>query len=484
MNGVPFTTFVEIGGSTYALSVASDFGTNNGYHGRVMITDVSTPASPVVVKSLVDGSNGYTKLLHPTSIATATIGSSTYAVVTSASSSESARLASQVVGSSSLTHDDGVQIIDITNPRSPSAVSAIADDTDNFMRLDGASSIATITINSSTYALVASVGDAGVQIIDITEPSDPIAVSVAVDGSGFKKLSGARSITTMTIGSSHYALVASGIDRGVEIIDITNPNLPVTASDFSYTSTIDAESVIAITGLSTYALVVSSYNNGVQIVDITDLSSPTRVSNIIDGAGGYAELSGVRSITSTTIDSSTYALVAARTDNGVQIIRLQSPLTLESTNPNYGYATTGDTLTVGFTIDDTIASHSAQFLIPAQTPSSEITHDESYLAMLTVPSTPVEDNATFSITALNSRGVGVIVSDSDYPKNVFIDTIGPRIALVDTANYNVYKDSQNPDIPGATVTDGDGYPGLLHFSKLWFCYHMRYHRLLHLDPCM
>ena len=55
--------------------------------------------------------------------------------------------------------------------------------------------------------------------------------------------------------------------------------------------------------------------------------------------------------------------------------------------------------------------------------------------MLTVPSTPVEDNATFSITALNSRGAGVIVSDSDYPKNVFIDTIGTRIALVDVANY-------------------------------------------------
>ena len=182
MNGVPFTTFVEIGDSTYALSVASDFGTNNGYHGRVMITDVSTPASPVVVKSLVDGSNGYTKLLHPTSIATATIGSSTYAVVTSASSHESARLTSQVVGSSSITHDDGVQIIDITNPRSPSAVSAIADDTNNFTRLNGASSIATITIGSSTYALVASVGDAGVQIIDITEPSDPIAVSAAGDG--------------------------------------------------------------------------------------------------------------------------------------------------------------------------------------------------------------------------------------------------------------------------------------------------------------
>ena len=214
-------------------------------------------------------------------------------------------------------------------------------------------------------------------------------VSNIIDGAGgYAELSGVRSITSTTIDSSTYALVAARTDNGVQIIRLqspltlesTNPNY-----GFSYTSTIDAESVIAITGLSTYALVVSSYNNGVQIVDITDLSSPTRVSNIIDGAGGYAELSGVRSITSTTIDSSTYALVAARTDNGVQIIRLQSPLTLESTNPNYGYATTGDTLTVGFTIDDTIASHSAQFLIPAQTPSSEITHDES----------------TFSITALN-----------------------------------------------------------------------------------
>ena len=72
-----------------------------------------------------------------------------------------------------------------------------------------------------------------VQIIDITEPSDPIAVSVAVDGSGFKELSGARSITTMTIGSSHYALVASGTDRGVEII-ICNINKRYSRSNCIY----------------------------------------------------------------------------------------------------------------------------------------------------------------------------------------------------------------------------------------------------------
>ena len=37
LNNVPFTTFVEIGDSTYALSVASAFGDNNGYHGRVYL---------------------------------------------------------------------------------------------------------------------------------------------------------------------------------------------------------------------------------------------------------------------------------------------------------------------------------------------------------------------------------------------------------------------------------------------------------------
>ena len=163
---------------------------------------------------------------------------------------------------------------------------------------------------------------------------------------------------------------------------------------------------------------IQTVKSGIQVIDITTPYSPTPVSPILDGAGGYTTLKGAVSITTTTIGSSTYALVASQDNNGVQIIRLQTPLTLESTNPNSGYATTGDTLTVGFTIDDTIASHSAQFLIPAQTPSSEITSDESYLAMLTVPSTPVEDNATFSITALNSNEVQayVIVSDSDYLK--------------------------------------------------------------------
>ena len=447
LNSVPFTTFVEIGDSTYALSVVSDFvpGTNREYFGRVLITDVSIPDSPVEIKTISNGTGGYTKMRHPTSIATVTIGSSTYALVTSGSTDSSDKIAFLPSPESDIkTRDDGVQIIDITNPNSPTPVSSITDGVDGYTELRGAFSITTTTIGSSTYALVASEDDSGVQIIDITDPTDPIALSAVTDGQdNFTRLAGAISIATTTIDSSHYAIVvaSSPSDRAVQIINITNPNTLVATSSFSSDNIIDGKSVAVITGLSTYAFVTSTYTDGVQILDITTPGSPTSVSHIRDGAGGYTTLKGATSIATTTIGSSTYALVASQDNNGVQIIRLQTPLTLDSTNPNSGYATTGDTLTVGFTIDDTIASHSAQFLIPAQTPSSEITYDESYLAMLTVPSTPVEDNATFSITALNSRGAGVIVSDSDYPKNVFIDTIGPRIALVDTANYEVYRGS-------------------------------------------
>ena len=427
LNGVPFTTFVEIDDSTYAVSVASDFASSNGkveYHGRVMITDVSTPDSPVEIKTLSNGTN-YPKMRHPTSIATVTVGSSTYALVTSASSIISASISIPTAESAIITRDDSIQIIDITNPRNPTPVSTITDGVDGYTELRGAASITTTTIGSSTYALVASLDDSGIQIIDITDPTDPIAVSAATDNqNGFTRLAGAISIATTTIDSSHYAIVvaSSPSDRAVQIINITNPNTLVATSSFSSDNIIDGKTVAVITGLSSYAFVTSTYTDGVQIIDITTPGSPTSVSHIRDGVGGYTELDGAYTIATTTIGSSTYALVAALNDNGVQIIRLQTPLTLDSTNPNSGYATTGDTLTVGFTIDDTIASHSAQFLIPAQTPSSEITYDESYLAMLTVPSTPVEDNATFSITALNSRGAGVIVSDSDYPKNVFIDS--------------------------------------------------------------
>ena len=128
---VPHTTFVSIDGSTYAISAHSS---------GVLITNVNNPASPSFVAYVTDGQDGFTTLNSVQFIATTTIGSSTYALAAS-------------------YFDHGVQIIDITNPYAPTPVSAVTDGQDNFTTLSFAFSIATTTIGSSTYALVASSGD-------------------------------------------------------------------------------------------------------------------------------------------------------------------------------------------------------------------------------------------------------------------------------------------------------------------------------------
>ena len=130
---------------------------------------------------------------------------------------------------------------------------------------------------------------------------------------------------------------------------------------------------------------------------------------------------------------------------------------LASDNLNYTYAKAGDTLTLEFTVNDTIVSHTAQFTNPDQIPSVTI-NDVTYIATLTVPSDPIEEYAEFIITVENNETVSLSVTENDLHSNVFVDTIAPRIELVGDASHIVYVGTQNPIIPGATAYDGSpGY---------------------------
>ena len=68
--------------------------------------------------------------------------------------------------------DDGVQVIDITDPANPLPAAAITDDADGFTKLNGATSITIHDMSNRTYGVVA--GYEGVQVIDITDPADPL----------------------------------------------------------------------------------------------------------------------------------------------------------------------------------------------------------------------------------------------------------------------------------------------------------------------
>ena len=112
--------------------------------------------------------------------------------------------------------------MDITTPSDPKPVSDFDDGDTGFTTLSGAQYITTTTIGSSTYALVAANRDNGVQIIDITDPYHPDPVSAITDGSKYTELEGAESIAIVA-GSPTYALVSSKADDGIQIIQLSTP---------------------------------------------------------------------------------------------------------------------------------------------------------------------------------------------------------------------------------------------------------------------
>jgi hypothetical protein len=105
-------------------------------------------------------------------------------------------------------------------------VSPTASVTDGgtYPELDGARGITTVVIGEKTYALVAAFSDDGVQIIDISNPASPSAVASVTDGTTYPALNGARGITTVVIGEKTYALVAAFSDDGVQIMELVDPS--------------------------------------------------------------------------------------------------------------------------------------------------------------------------------------------------------------------------------------------------------------------
>ena len=429
----------QIGTATYA-GISSSKGLT-----IINITDIGSPTHVSRYSGKPDGINGFL----PAVTAFVSIDGSTYAL-----SEYGVRVA----------------IFKANNLVSFNPIAVIIDGQDDFTELTGPSSIATATIGSSTYALVASGADNGVQIINITTPGSPIAASALSDGPKYTELEGPLSITTTTIGSSTYALVASGPDDGVQIIDITNPYAPTNTSsveDGSNFPELDYARSITITtiGSSTYALVASETDRGVQIMDITTPSDPKPVSDFDDGDTGFTTLSGAQYITTTTIDSSTYALVAANRDNGVQIIDITDPY-----HPDPVSAITDGSKYTELEGAESIAIVAGsppvrtQFTNLAQIPSviiTNVTSSATYRATVTVSSAPIEDYADFVITLENNQSVTLSVTENNFPSNVFIDTIAPTIELVGDSDHTVYVGTQNPIIPGAIVTDNSpGYSAL------------------------
>ena len=228
--------------------------------------------------------------------------------------------------------DDGVQIIDLTDPTSPRAVAAVRDgDADGasgtFDELDGAAGVGIATIGGGTYAVVAARDDDGVQIIDVTDPAAPRAASSIADEQGasrnkFSMLDGAIGVRIFGQGGSTYAIVSAEEDNGFQVINITDPERPRAADrghDGSMCSTAAryntlggaiASDTLAFGG-RLYAVVAANFDYGVQVVDITDPYRLVVLGAVTDDPGGFTELHEPIAAESVEIGGATYVLVAS-----------------------------------------------------------------------------------------------------------------------------------------------------------------------------
>ena len=312
-------TTVEIGDGFYALVAAGNSG--------VQIINITDPGKPTATSSVVDDVGGFDLLYSPTHIVTVEIRDRLYALVTGDN------------------YQDGVQIMDITDPGNPTAVASVPNGEGGFRSLYGAQSVTTVKIGDRFYALVASLYDRGVQIMDITDPHRPSPTASVfykeecnpAEEACFDLLGSPTSVATVKIGGSFYALVSSS--AGIQIMNITNPARPTptaTISDgecnpddhegkcFDKLDRARSVAIVEIDG-RIYALVAANGDSGVQIIDITVPSRPDAVASVSDGAGGFDELYGAYSVETAEIGGRVYALVASYSDSGVQIIDITVP---------------------------------------------------------------------------------------------------------------------------------------------------------------
>ena len=218
-----------------------------------------------------------------------------------------------------------VSILDITNPAQP-VVKSVTTNTDN-VNVRSPFAVSTVDIDGTAYAIVASRADSRIAIFNITNPMNLTQVSVLEHGEDYT-LGGITNIIPIKMDGSTYILTAARDNNSVGIIDIGNPKMPRQVALFEDDDDLALHSahsieIIPING-RTYALVASPNDNGMQIIDVTHPALPFPVSSVRNSTE-YPALLKPHDVTAIKVEDSTYALLSAVTADSIQIIDITNP---------------------------------------------------------------------------------------------------------------------------------------------------------------
>merc|ERR1712070_668115 len=113
----------------------------------------------------------------------------------------------------------GFQIVDVSSPANPTAVSTATDGQGGFTVLRTPRGMGTYKLAGQTHAIVSSRYDTGVQMVSLADPATPTPAGTAVDGvDGIQELNQPWGVDTFVQNGQQYAVVAGYQDGGIEII--------------------------------------------------------------------------------------------------------------------------------------------------------------------------------------------------------------------------------------------------------------------------
>lgn len=219
-----------------------------------------------------------------------------------------------------------IQITEITDPANPVSVSVVVGGQHAHGIIHGPHDVAVTEMDGRTYAVVPNAYSNSVAILDITDPRSP-TIESSVE---FPTLRVPTSVAIFDAGSSKYAAVAGHYAESIRLLDITDPGAPILGvlirdGQYGFEAIGDPLSLDAVTiGDSSYILASSYFENAAQIIDVTDPDSPAPAAALFDGVDGYA-LGGPHEIKAVQIGDETFAAVAAAYDSSISIIDITDP---------------------------------------------------------------------------------------------------------------------------------------------------------------
>jgi len=217
-------------------------------------------------------------------------------------------------------YDNGIQIVDVTDPRSPTAAGSI--------ELGEPYGVDVFEVNGTTYAAV--VGDYNVVVlVDLTDPTSPERAGHLSDKADLL-LDRSHAVAAFRVNERAYLAVPSYDESGLQIVNVTDPDNPSAAGNLADTGATKLSGPFNVAvferGGKTYAAVPSSPDDSFQLVNISNPQNPTPAGKISENqAPFWLQLDGARSVAVYERDGKTYAVVGGYFDDGISIFDVSNP---------------------------------------------------------------------------------------------------------------------------------------------------------------